>query len=373
MFSGKKVNKAGEKLLALDISTRDEEFSECIEILSYWRSAHEEPLEVAFSKLQQISKNHDSQSVYAKRLKRYISIISKLRRFNSMKLRGMQDIGGCRVIVKNEKKLRRIVRDLKQLPEIKAQPGRYRSKDYIKKPKEDGYRSYHLIGQFPDKNNIKKNIEIQLRTQMQHYWATAVEIVDIFTGQALKSSLGNEEWKDFFSLMSKNIAQMESIPSFENMTLTGKYIALQNKVSSNRDLLDTCAEAQLLSETLSVKKKFLAFATSIKFADDQLSESSRTGFVLIEIDTKSATVSAKIFDKEDNSSATDEYAKKEKIAAKRTGKIVALVSSSEVSGIPKAYPNFFADSTEFMHLVLLVNQIKNPDQKTLFERLIINS
>ena len=66
--------------------------------------------------------------------------------------------------------------------------------DYIDNPKVDGYRGYHLIGAFPDKDGDRRLIEIQVRTSIQHDWATALEIVDLFTGQALKSNQG-KKWK----------------------------------------------------------------------------------------------------------------------------------------------------------------------------------
>ena len=50
----------------------------------------------------------------AKRLKRAASIVNKLRRFNGMKLRSMQDIGGYRAILSNEKKVRKLVRALRK-------------------------------------------------------------------------------------------------------------------------------------------------------------------------------------------------------------------------------------------------------------------
>ncbi len=52
-------------------------------------------------------------------------------------------------------------------------------------------------------------IEVQLRTRLQHNWATAVETVGIFTGEALKSSQGNEDWQDFFRLVSTWFAHKE--------------------------------------------------------------------------------------------------------------------------------------------------------------------
>ncbi|MBU6438396.1 MAG: hypothetical protein KGQ77_12790, partial [Betaproteobacteria bacterium] len=65
-------------------------------------------------------------------------------------------------------------------------------------------------------NNQK--IEVQLRTRLQHAWATAVEIVDAFTGQALKSGLklnsGDPKWRRFFALMSSVIAIREKNLSF---------------------------------------------------------------------------------------------------------------------------------------------------------------
>ncbi len=62
--------------------------------------------------------------------------------------------------------------------------------DYIEHPKESGYHGIHLIYQYrsdkrTDNNSLK--IEVQLRSQLQHAWATAVETVGTFVQQALKS------------------------------------------------------------------------------------------------------------------------------------------------------------------------------------------
>ena len=84
-------------------------------------------------------------------------------------------------------------------------------------PKDDGYRSYHLIGKFKDDFGEKKVIEVQIRTKLQHDWATALEIVDLFTGQALKSNQGNKDWKEFFASVSKQFAVMEEIHNFSNL------------------------------------------------------------------------------------------------------------------------------------------------------------
>jgi ppGpp synthetase/RelA/SpoT-type nucleotidyltranferase len=78
-------------------------------------------------------------------------------------------------------------------------------KDYIVSPKPDGYRGIHLIYQYKalerqNKAYDKLRIEIQIRTNLQHIWATAVEAVGIFTREALKSNVGNKDWLRLFAL-----------------------------------------------------------------------------------------------------------------------------------------------------------------------------
>ena len=55
-------------------------------------------------------------------------------------------------------------------------------------------------------------IEIQLRSRLQHQWATAVETVGTFIGDELKSNRGDQGWLRFFALMSSAIALSERTP-----------------------------------------------------------------------------------------------------------------------------------------------------------------
>src|SRR5207237_10598270 len=94
-------------------------------------------------------------------------------------------------------------------------------KEYSTEPKEDGYRCYHVNFKYYTDSPARKvynglRIEIQLRSRLQHIWATAVETTSTFTGQALKSNVGSEEWKRFFALMATEIAVYEKRPSVPN-------------------------------------------------------------------------------------------------------------------------------------------------------------
>jgi hypothetical protein len=56
--------------------------------------------------------------------------------------------------------------------------------NYIEKPKPDGYRGVHLIIKYRStaKREYKdQNIEVQIRSRLQHAWATAVETCETFT------------------------------------------------------------------------------------------------------------------------------------------------------------------------------------------------
>ncbi len=119
---------------------------------------------------------------------------------------------------------------------MKGTEGNVRITDYISAPKDDGYRSVHLVGKFPDGAGASRNIEIQVRTRIQHYWATAVEIVDLFTGQALKSNQGEPEWKALFAAVSRQFALMESVHIFSQLEYQqqfDKYMGIILQLSEN--------------------------------------------------------------------------------------------------------------------------------------------
>jgi ppGpp synthetase/RelA/SpoT-type nucleotidyltranferase len=180
-------------------------------------------LEEAFELVQNIANKVDKKAIFAKRLKRIPSIKTKLERFDKMKLKNVHDIGGCRIVLSSEKKLRQVLRDLKKSSEFKIRAGKVKINDYIETPKEDGYRSVHIKGQFLNENKNKKYIEIQLRTLTQHYWATALEIIDLFTNQSLKTNQGTKEWKEFFTLVAEQFAIMERVHLFDSLSGEEQY------------------------------------------------------------------------------------------------------------------------------------------------------
>lgn len=351
-YSGKQVTRAGELLLKDNIDIT--EFESSMDVLSYWRFSYETPLTEAFEILKDITLKVDKTAIFAKRLKRYVSIVNKLKRFEDMKLRTIYDIGGCRAIVQNIRKLNKVVRELRKRPEFKNAAGKIKCKDYILNPKDDGYRSYHLIGKFKDDFGEKKVIEVQIRTKLQHDWATALEIVDLFTGQALKSNQGNKDWKEFFASVSKQFAVMEEIHNFSNLYDDKKFGVYLKELNSNNDAFESCINTQKYSKKLDVVKRFNAFTHSLNIVDGKLEKNSVDGYVLVEVDTKKSTVTTSFYKQEDNNEAEKMYIEAEKRAKESTGLVIALVSTTAVGGIKEAYPNYFADSTDFLKHLLFI-------------------
>src|SRR3989344_7896748 len=220
-YTKSEVNNAG-KILINDKSS-DEEKDRALEILDNWRATHSYPMHILQMRLKNKSQKVDENSLTAQRLKRVPAIIYKLKRsYNgrkpSMKLYQMQDIGGCRAVLSNISQARKLCEDYYLKGDLKHK--RVGFKDYITTPKSDGYRSIHIVYEYKsDKGKQEFNglrIEVQIRSKLQHIWATAIETVDFFTRQAIKVSEGHPEWKEFFRLVSSAFAKMENCSYIPN-------------------------------------------------------------------------------------------------------------------------------------------------------------
>lgn len=186
IYSKKQINKAGQIIANSDSSQEDR--NNALEIINNWRATHAYPLHVINAGLRRGNPN----AIVVQRLKRLESITGKIERFPEMQLYKMQDLGGCRVIVDT---IDQVYDAVSRYKNSRIRHILKREYDYIQNPKESGYRSYHMVYQFQsDKiETYNKNmlIEIQFRTKLQHIWATAVEMMGIYTKTNLKSSIVN--------------------------------------------------------------------------------------------------------------------------------------------------------------------------------------
>src|SRR5258708_37254816 len=222
-YSRSRVDGAGDTLIRLSTPqtmVEVEELNEALGIINNWRASHRVPLNSMQVTLRGRAKKIDTKAIVPQRLKRLQAIEAKLRLNVGMKLSRMHDIGGCRAIVKDVKAVRELVETYEEgVAKNPNQRGRFvRKYDYIDDcPKADGYRGVHLVYQYRSEakdlqsyNGLR--IEIQLRSQLQHSFSTAVETASLYTEQpikAIKANLDDERWRRFFALMGGALAVRE--------------------------------------------------------------------------------------------------------------------------------------------------------------------
>lgn len=182
------LNKLGNR-----IRNNDNPTNEDLELLYYYRMSFQNELFIAFKTMCKLAKNVNQNIIVTNRLKTYESIIRKTKRFNT-RLSKMQDIAGCRCVVPNNKILFRLRTKIKE-------SGKYEiieEYDYLD-GKEDGYKSYHMIIKNSSTNKI---VEIQLRTEEHHKWATLVELTDVVFYTDIKGGESNTDYNRLFKLLS---------------------------------------------------------------------------------------------------------------------------------------------------------------------------
>ncbi|KKI93634.1 GTP pyrophosphokinase [Bacillus sp. SA1-12] len=108
------------------------------------------------------------------RVKPIASIIDKAKRkgIPMDKLEeGLQDIAGIRMMCQFVDDIKVVVDMLKNRNDLKI----VEERDYITSKKESGYRSYHVVAEYPVQTvhgEKKLLVEIQIRTLSMNFWAT---------------------------------------------------------------------------------------------------------------------------------------------------------------------------------------------------------
>lgn len=210
-YSKKDVVRAGNALRGrLDWNPESEaDIQRIFSIANSWRASHAFPMHRMRAELHGRMSALEVKGLTAARLKQMPSIRAKLNRIDS-NLRQLQDLGGCRAVVANIDQARQLAADI-----IAKSPHTLKREDaYMDKPRSSGYRSHHIVFAFQPRNNSESGyegrlIEVQIRSRMQHSWATAVEAVGLYRGENLKAGIGCENWLRLFELMSLEFAASE--------------------------------------------------------------------------------------------------------------------------------------------------------------------
>ncbi len=344
--SKSQIDRAG-KILAEMLSSDNkqynrkfdpEEFGQAVDLASRWRACHAYPINTFQATLRtRVRKYRIGQNttpIVAQRLKRMPTIIDKLTRYPAMQLTTMQDIAGVRAVLSSVQQAEQLAEKYLNSNFSHKLVGR---KNYINSPRdEDGYRSIHLTYRYknkisPDYDGLR--LEMQIRSRLQHIWATAVETMGTFLGQALKSRQGDREWIDFFAIISSAFAHMEHrppLPRFHNL--------------SKEQTFHGVATAEKKLNALEMMSGFSMVAKKIR-------PGRAYSYNLIILDSLNKKIYVRGYDRDSFEQAVSDYSRYEAKAADGEKIEPVLVSAGPLKELQRAYPNFFLDIREFRKLV----------------------
>ncbi len=329
------VNRAGKVLR--DDNAPPEMLDEARSVLATWRNMHISP-SADISKLlgkYTCAQGQWPTALVSRRMKRMPSIIGKLRRFPEMQASRMQDIGGVRVIadtIQDVYALYHAVADNKKSRQILELP----PNDYIARPKTDGYRSLHQVFRYvsekhPESNGLR--IELQIRTKLQHAWATAVETLGAIEKASFKTGEGNDAVKRYFQVASALFSLDEGQP----VTASCQEISPGALVREFEEL-DSRLEATAKLRTLAVRQ--LPKITG---------RQHKSGLLLLVLEVSPTGDSRLEVQRYDNLAIAEmAYSGIELLNKDNPAVYVLLMNTNNISRLQQAYPNYYLDASLFL-------------------------
>ena len=326
-YSSEEIASAG-KVISGDIAVFGDQVPTHVRdaflVANNWRDSHAYPMRSIHASVRHHVRKNDFDAITAARLKRMQAIRRKLRRI-SVKFHKLQDLGGCRVILATIAETRSLIDILKsKLPSVVL-----KENDYISRPKADGYRSHHLVFCFRQRKPTlfdEKRIELQVRTHLQHSWATTVEAVGLYRGEELKSQKGDKRWLRFFALMSAEFAEAERCAT----------------IPGTPDTKERKAEIRKLAKSLDALNVLEAVTKGFQGTDIPLARGYKPTHYLIRYDHSSKTVHVEPYNKADKATVSFEKAEEDQRAGDQND-VVVLVEVDKIKDLKAAYPNYFGD------------------------------
>jgi ppGpp synthetase/RelA/SpoT-type nucleotidyltranferase len=361
-FSKNQIKKAAKDIRKA-ISGEDRDLA--IEKIQNFREFHLYPLMLMKNHLARTSKKVNKSIIVARRLKRLPTIIDKLERDtldggtqNSIELTRMQDIAGCRAIVNNSKELHSLHQ---RLIESRSVHKIVRQNNYLI-PKSSGYGGIHLIYSCYENQKSehiwkKTKVEVQLRTKLQHAWATSLEIIDTLEHTNLKTSYcGSLAWRRYFFLMGRLVSHEEGFHKLSQQDLFETRCQLFGSPGLFYPKL------QGLAAHLGVISKLRKYALAINLSTDKkilatTKNSSGLFLILMTLNEKkgnqSIDVSTTFFPASDSDDAIKKYNEAE---MNPTIYLTVLLSVTDAKTLKQAYPNYFGSTTSFTKFSAKHNQ-----------------
>lgn len=205
-------------------------------------------------------------------------------------------------------------------------------KDYIAYPKRNGYRSTHVISRHdaPEAGLSNLFCETQVRTRLQHAWATALETYDVISRSALKFGGGSEDEERLFALISNAFAMKEMSPLVPDTPASED--ELRQEIAALNNRLFTIEKLRACFDSVTIVSQQGCF--------------SGDALCLMVIDYEIQKTDLFVYDTVDEVEANQMYAKREKM--KKGLQDVLLVRVASLKALNEAYPNYSTDIAHFL-------------------------
>jgi len=172
-----------------------------VAVLNWWRGTFSPALQATRMGLRSaattVTRDREASKRVVGRLKTRDSTVTKLCREPQSNLLKMEDLAGCRVVLDSPEQVYAMVDRLRHAPKLDFDVDRDLD-DYVEAPRLSGYRAVHVHGR-----RDGRQVEIQLRTRIQHQWAVAVETIGRNLGVDAKHGEGPAELHAYFVMVSE--------------------------------------------------------------------------------------------------------------------------------------------------------------------------
>lgn len=329
-YSRNSINQAG-KLLAATDNVDLLRVGEAKVMVDNWRRDHLPVLAEFVRQVEAVLVANDiSVEFGSQRLKRMTSIIDKLHHNPGMCLGGVQDIAGARFVFSDMTSLLRAKKAITEAQLMGFELDRH-VYDYISQPKESGYRSIHFVYKYSsaDESLDGKRVELQIRTRLQHDWATAVETAELISNSALKAGIGSESWLRFFQVVSAIFATKEQQP-----------VSAHFSTFTDKDYCQRFAEIEKSGNHVNQLRTLIG---AVSYSTDTFNG----GYVVLHVDYRAHEVRMKHYTDDKENEAMDLYGRMESMIDKTTGAAL-LVSVADMKDLLSAYPSYFMNANEFI-------------------------
>ena len=172
-------------------------------------------------------------------------------------------------------------------------------------------------------------VEVQLRTQIQHIWATGVETVGTFLRSPLKSSIGSAEWLEFFAQFSSVLHIKEIEP--RTYKRSPQFLEETRKLGS-------------IATRLDAQRRLAEFGRIIKHIESDRAKGKNYSIYLLYLKPAEGSITVYGYPRRGAAAAMLHYRRLEQSADVSAGEDVVLVNASSVQELRKAYPNYFMDT-----------------------------